>query len=120
MVEQKMDNYSSLTSSDRIRAMSDPEINARIDKDTDIHIEWYSNQSNEEIAKRISQLANEVTIELVLESRASLLALTGAMFGTQPTKQTIAKLRRLNVRTRSEIDRERSALQMFVNYGREE
>lgn len=120
MFAVKMDKNSSATTPDRIRALSDPEVNARIDKDIDIRIEHYSNQSNEEISKRIAQLANEVSIELVLESRASLLALTGAVFGTQPTKEVIAKLRRLNVRTHGEIERERSALQTFVNYGQED
>lgn len=105
---------------DRIRAFSDPEINARIDKEMNIRLQWYANKSSHEIRQRLNELADEPTVESVLESRATLLAMTGAVLGTKPGPEVIAKLRKLSVRSRGEIERERKLLTTCLNRGTED
>jgi hypothetical protein len=102
---------------DRIRSCSDPDVNARIDKEINIRLQWYATKSKGEIRQRLSELDTEPSVESVLESRASLLAMTGAVFGTKPGHELIAKLRKLGVRSRAEIDRERRTLSASMDRG---
>lgn len=121
-----------LISRDRVRAHTSPEINDRIDRQIQRNIEHFSGVSREEITRRIAELESEWDIERVLETNASTLALTGSLLTTFVSRRFVVIpiavtsfllqhaiqgwcppmpfLRRLGVRTRSEIDAEKYAL----------
>jgi hypothetical protein len=120
------------TSADRVRRATAPRLNAQIDRQTDSNIERYANSGREAIAHRIQELDGEWDIERVLEVNASTLALTGLALGLTVDRKWLAMpavvlsfllqhgtqgwcpplpvLRRLGVRTRDEIDREKYEL----------
>ncbi|MBA3685882.1 MAG: hypothetical protein H0W72_11675 [Planctomycetes bacterium] len=104
-----------LAGTDRIRKQTDQAINARIDRDTDIRIMWYADRPAGEVNLRLGELDEEWDMERVLASNGSLLALTGAVLGCPAVKDLVPLLRRLGIRTRREIDRERQALRRLVN-----
>jgi len=107
-------------------------VNAQIDRQTDRNIRRYIGASRETVVARIEQLDKEWDIERVLEVNASSLALTGLVLGLTVNKRWLLLptivlsfllqhglqgwcpplpiLRRLGVRTRGEIDREKYAL----------
>lgn len=117
---------------DRVRNSTSEEVNSRIDQVTNSNIELYSNRPIPEIDERIKVLEKEWDIERVLEVNASTLALTGLILGTTVNKKWLALpaivlpflllhglqgwcpplpiLRRMGIRTRDEIDREKYAL----------
>lgn len=117
---------------DRVRNSTDREINNRIDDVTNSNIQFYSNRPVWEIKQRITVLEQEWDIERVLEVNASTLALTGLILGITVNKKWLAVpavvlpfllqhalqgwcpplpiLRRMGIRTRDEIDREKYAL----------
>ena len=120
------------TSTDRVRRSTRVHVNQEIDRETDRNIERYSDGSRVAIIRRIEQLDKEWDIERVLEVNASTLALTGLVLGITVNRKWLALpgvvlpfllqhglqgwcpplplLRRLGVRTRGEIDREKYAL----------
>jgi hypothetical protein len=100
-------------SPDRIRAICDQSINARIDHDIVVRLQAYSQRPRTDIESRIRDLEREIPVERVLESRAALLAFTGATLGTTPGKDLIFRLRRMGVRTRAEIEREANAMRFL-------
>lgn len=122
---------------DRVRNATDQEINTRIDDVTNSNIQFYSNRPVWEIKQRITVLEQEWDIERVLEVNASTLALTGLILGVSVNKKWLALpavvltfllqhglqgwcpplpiLRRMGVRTRDEIDREKYALIAHLN-----
>jgi hypothetical protein len=107
-------------------------VNEEIDHQTDINIHRYKNKSKAEIVERIQMLDKEWDIERVLEVNASTLALTGLFLGLTTNRKwfflpgivlpfllqhglkgwcpPLPLLRRLGIRTRGEIDREKYAL----------
>lgn len=117
---------------DRVRENTAPEINARIDAGTEASIREYAARDIPEISARISELDREWDVELVLETNAAALALAGLAVGVTRDRRwlllpavvlpflfqhavqgwcpPIEIVRRLGVRTRREIDRERVAL----------
>lgn len=117
---------------DRVRANTAREINDRIDRQIQRNIEHFSGADKSEITKRIAELESEWDIERVLETQASTIALTGSLLTAFVSRRFIAVplfvtgfllqhaiqgwcppipiLRRLGVRTRSEIDAEKFAL----------
>lgn len=117
---------------DRVRNATDKTINQRIDEITNSHIQFYCNRPVWEIKQRITVLEQEWDIERVLEVNASALALTGLVLGATVNKKWLALpavvlpfllqhalqgwcpplpiLRKMGVRTRDEIDREKYAL----------
>src|SRR6187431_2435827 len=117
---------------DRVRNSTLPRINQCIDDEANRNIEYYGQKSIPEIKRRIDTLDKEWDIERVLEVNASTLALTGLILGTTTSKKWLALpsvvlpfllqhglqgwcpplpiLRRLKIRTRDEIDREKYAL----------
>jgi hypothetical protein len=117
---------------DRVRNSTDPKINERIDAVTDSNISFYSIRPDLEIKQRVQTLEKEWDIERVLEVNASTLALTGLLLGVSINKKWLALpavvlpflllhgvkgwcpplpvLRRLGIRTRDEIDREKYSL----------
>jgi len=103
-----------LGTSDRIRRQTDPMFLRRIDRDTDLRIMWYTKRSVAELRERLDELDREPEVEGSIAARGPLLVLANAVVGASASKDLIALLRRLGVRTRSEIDRERQALRSLV------
>ncbi len=123
-------------SADRVRRSTSPHINVEIDRKTDARIAVLAGRSRQKIEQRIAQLDQEWDIERVLEVNASTLALTGLVLGVTVDKRWLAVpavvlpfllqhglqgwcpplpvLRRLGVRTRGEIDREKYALKRLL------
>lgn len=124
------------TSADRVRRSTAPQWNTQIDRQTDSNIQSYQNSSRETIEKRITALEAEWDVERVLEVNASTLALTGLALGVAVNRKWLALpavvlsflfqhgtqgwcpplpvLRRLGVRTRGEIDREKYELKALL------
>jgi hypothetical protein len=117
---------------DRVRRSTAIELTRQIDRETDANILHYANASPEVIAERVEQLDREWDVERILEVKLSTVALTGLVLGTTVNKKwlilpgivlpfllqhalqgwcpPVPVLRRLGIRTRSEIDREKYAL----------
>ena len=117
---------------DRVRANTQPEMLERIDRDIEQTIRFYAVQPREAISRRIRELEQEWDMERVLETNASSLALAGLALGIVKNRgylllsgavlsfllmhalqgwcPPVPMLRKLGVRTRSEIDREKYAL----------
>ncbi len=117
---------------DRVRANTAAEINWRIDRDIAARVASYRGKSKGEIQLRIDRLEREWDMERLLEMNASALAFTGLLLGLTRNKKwlllpsivlpflfqhavqgwcpPIPLFRRLGVRTREEIDREKYAL----------
>lgn len=120
---------------ERVRRHTNPRTNDRIDRRTASSIQSYVNRSDGAITQRLDSLDREWDIERVLETNASTLALAGLMLGATVNRRWLALtggvlgfllvhgihgwcpplpvLRRLGVRTRAEIDRERFALKFL-------
>ena len=120
---------------DRVRAATNSDVLREIDEKIDCQIRYYATQPREVISRRILELEREWDIERWLESNASALAFTGVALGIFSSKKwlilsalvtgflfqhatqgwcpPVPVLRRLGVRTRSEIDREKYALKML-------
>lgn len=123
-------------SADRVRRSTSMELNRQIDQQTDNNIHYYANSSPEAIRQRLHELDNEWDVERVLEVNASTLALTGLALGLTVNRNwfilpaavmgfllqhgvqgwcpPLPVLRRLGVRTRGEIDREKYELLKLV------
>jgi hypothetical protein len=118
---------------DRVRANTSDEVNARIDREIEERVRDYAARGPEEITRRIAELDREWDMERLLETNASALAgagvglaaLTGSrkwlvlpgvvltflfQHAVQGWCPPVPVFRRLGVRTRGEIDRERYAL----------
>ena len=126
-------------SADRVRRSTDIELNRRIDCQTDTNIKNYINLGREAMVRRIRALDCEWDVERVLEVNASTLALSGLVLGATVNKKwllvpgvvlsfllqhglqgwcpPLPLLRRLGVRTRGEIDREKYALKAALDSG---
>lgn len=124
------------TSSDRVRRSTASDVNREIDHQTIANIRRYANSSSEVIQRRIEELDKEWDIERVLEANASTLALTGLLLGVTVNRKWLVLpgavltfllqhsikgwcpplplLRRLGVRTRGEIDREKYELRALL------
>lgn len=123
-------------SADRVRRSTPVDLNEKIDRVTDSNIQSYLNSSHATIQKRIQELDEEWDVERVLEVNASTLALTGLALGLTVNRKWLALpavvmgflfqhgvqgwcpplpvLRRLGVRTRGEIDREKYELKALM------
>lgn len=121
---------------DRVRANTAPDINRRIDNQIEENVRYYSGQPRERISQRVRDLDEEWDIERVLQAMASSLSLTGIVLGATADRRwfllptvvlsfllvhavqgwcpPVPLLRRLGVRTREEIDRERYALKALA------
>jgi hypothetical protein len=117
---------------DRVRRQTAPEILEKLDQQLERNVRFHGARPEAEIAQRIAELENEWSIERYLETNASALALTGAFLGLTVSRKwlllsavvggfllkhavsgwcpPVSLLRRLGVRTRSELDREKFAL----------
>ncbi|WP_229008605.1 hypothetical protein [Methylophilus sp. Leaf408] len=117
---------------DRVRNSTDEDVNEQIDCVTNTNIQYYATRPAWEVKQRIIALEKEWDTERVLEVNASTLALTGLVLGLTVNKKWFALpavvlpfllqhglqgwcpplpiLRRMGIRTRDEIDREKYAL----------
>lgn len=124
------------TSADRVRHATAPHVNREIDRETNRNIRRYANSSPEVVNRRIEELEREWDVERTLEVNASTLALTGLLLGMTANKKWLMLpgvvltfllqhglqgwcpplpiLRRLGVRTRGEIDREKYELRALL------
>jgi hypothetical protein len=118
--------------SDRVRANTATEINEKIDRQITKSVRFFSGKSEDEINQRIHDLEREWDMERLLETNASALAFTGLVLGVVRNKKwlflpgivlpfllqhavqgwcpPVPLFRRLGVRTREEIEREKFAL----------
>ncbi|HME59938.1 MAG TPA: hypothetical protein VKH62_01680 [Candidatus Binatia bacterium] len=121
---------------DRVRANTADYINRRIDQFIEDNVRYFSGRPREEIVRRIEALEQEWDIERVLELLASSFSLTGIALGAVKNKiwfllpatvlsflfihavqgwcPPVPVLRRLGIRTREEIERERYALKALL------
>jgi hypothetical protein len=119
-------------SPDPARDKTPREINERIDRETQIRLQFYATQEKGAISKRVDELDRECDLEQMLEGTSASVSLFGLVFGTvfgrkwyilpllsagfllQHTMQgwcpPMELFRRLGVRTRKEIEAERYAL----------
>jgi hypothetical protein len=117
---------------DRIRRYTSPEMLQKIDEQIERNVAFYASQPDEVIDERIRELQQEWSINRFLQAKTAAIGLLGAVFGLFVSKKwalltiggfgfllfhglrgsdpRIAPLRRLGLRTRSEIDRELYAL----------
>jgi hypothetical protein len=124
-----------MDNADRVRANTSPEINRRLDRELDAHVREYAHRTPGDITRRIKELDQEWDMERLLETNASALAFTGLVLGVTHSKRwlivpgivlpflfqhavqgwcpPVPVFRRLGVRTRKEIDRERYALKVL-------
>jgi hypothetical protein len=118
--------------SDRVTANTATEINEKIDRQITKSVRFFSGKSEDEINQRIHDLEREWDMERLLETNASALAFTGVVLGVVRNKKwlflpgivlpfllqhavqgwcpPVPLFRRLGVRTREEIEREKFAL----------
>jgi len=123
-------------SADRVRRSTNPRVNEQIDIRTEANIRRYADSDKTSIRRRIHKLDEEWDVERVLEVNASTLALTGLVLGVKVNQKwlyltgvvltfllqhglqgwcpPLPVLRRLGIRTRREIDREKYALKAFL------
>jgi hypothetical protein len=127
---------STAAGADRVRRATATDLNQKIDQLTESNIQSYVNSSHATIQKRIQELDEEWDVERVLEVNASTLALTSFALGMTVNRKWLALpavamafllqhgvqgwcpplpiLRRLGVRTRGEIDREKYTLKALM------
>lgn len=120
---------------DRVRANTSEEINRRIDREIDARVREYADRNPDDITRRIGELDREWDMERLLETNASTVAFTGLVLGVTHSKKwlivpgivlpflfqhavqgwcpPVPVLRRLGVRTRKEINREKYALKVL-------
>lgn len=124
---------------DRVRRSTPREINRTIDRETDRSITRFAAMSDQRIRERILELDQEWDVERVLELNAATLGLVGLMLAQNVNRKWLILpgvvlgfllqhalqgwcpplpiLRRLGVRTRGEIDREKYALLSLLETG---
>jgi hypothetical protein len=117
---------------DRVRRQTSPEILEELERELERNVRFYGGRSEAEIAQRIAELEKEWSIERYLNTNASAVALTGAVLGLTVRRKwlllsaavggfllkhavsgwcpPVPLLRRLGIKTRSELDREKFAL----------
>lgn len=66
---------------ERVRANTPPELNARIDRQTEDSIHFYALQDAREISRRIDELDHEWSVDRALESEAAATGLLGLTLG---------------------------------------
>lgn len=126
----------SSASADRVRRSTALELNQQIDRQTEANIQHFSTMGRSAILHRLEALDREWDVERVLEVNASTLALSGLLLGLTVNRKWFALpgivlpfllqhglqgwcpplpiLRRLGIRTRGEIDREKYALKAVL------
>jgi hypothetical protein len=122
------------TETDRVRRYTAPEVLRRIEERIERNVAYYSSQPDEVIAQRIEELQREWSISRCLQANVATVGLLGSVWGLLRARKwallpltgfsfflfhglrgwdpPLPLLRRLGVRTRSEIDREIYALKV--------
>lgn len=117
---------------ERVRANTDPAINARIDREIEDRVRFYESQDERAITRRIEELEREWSIERIIEVEAASMGLLGLtmgltvnrkflilpafvagmvlLHGAQGWYPFLPVFRRAGIRTRQEIDQEKYAL----------
>ncbi len=117
---------------DRVRENTSDELNTEFDRDIARHVRRYEGRSKAAMSQRIDELDREWDVERLLQTNASVLALSGLTLGLTVSKKWLAVpgivlpfllqhavqgwcpplpiLLRLGIRTRKEIEREKYAL----------
>jgi hypothetical protein len=117
---------------DRVRASTSDAANHEIDEAIQDSIGFYASQGGQAIERRLEELDREWDIERTLEMNASTVAFTGLLLGATVNKKWLIVpgivlpflflhavqgwcpplpiLRKMGIRTRQEIDREKYAL----------
>ncbi|MFN7138427.1 MAG: DUF2892 domain-containing protein [Limisphaerales bacterium] len=117
---------------DRVRANTSPDILRRIDQEIEARVRFFATQPKGLISARIAELEREWDIERYIQINSSSLALTGVALGATVSKKwlfltagvlgflfqhatqgwcpPVPVMRRMGIRTRSEIEREKFAL----------
>jgi hypothetical protein len=120
---------------DRVRRNTDPEVLSQIDSKIEENIRFYATQPESVISRRIEELEREWSVERWLEANASTLALTSLCLGLTTSRKwlllttgvlgflllhavegwcpPLPVFRRMGIRTRSEIEREKYALKFL-------
>jgi len=119
---------------DTVRANTNPHLNQKIDSQIEERIRFYATQPRDVISARIEELDQEKDIERYLETNAAAIALGGIVLGLVRRKwlllsatvlgfmlqhaikgwcPPIPLLRKMGIRTRREIDREKYALKIL-------
>ena len=120
---------------DRVRKHTNVADNQRIDTESERRIQYFARADKDEIDKRLQELDEEWDIERILQTNASSLALAGAVLGGLVSRKwfllpvlvggfllqhavdgwcpPLVPLRKLGVRTRKEIEKERYALKVL-------
>lgn len=118
--------------SDRVRANTWPEVNERLDRRAELSLRAAAGSPAEDVSARIERLDREWDFDRVLETEAALTGLLGLVLGVTRNRRLLilpgvaasmmllhavqgwypllALFRRMSVRTRDEIDKERYAL----------
>ncbi len=124
---------------DRVRRSTPRNINRAIDRETDRSITRHAAMSDQHIREHIRALDREWDVERVLETHAAVLGLAGMALAARGERRWLALpavvlgfllqqslqgwcpplpvLRRLGVRTRGEIDREKFTLLSLLETG---
>lgn len=132
-METRIDSF--VAKEDRVRAVTDPEINRQIDEDIRHRLRLYACQDDEMLSRRIAELDEEWDMERILQTNASSFALSGLLFGAAFSRKwfllpvvvtgfllqhaiqgwcpPVPFFRRRGVRTRQEIEKERYALKIM-------
>jgi hypothetical protein len=123
-------------SADRVRRNTAETVNERLDREMRIRLRYYAGCDRAEISARIDELEREWDMERILETNASAIALTGLgiaaatrnkkwlfvpgvvlsflmQHAVQGWCPPVPVFRRLGVRTREEIEREKYALKVL-------
>ncbi len=120
---------------DRVRAHTADHVNERIDSEIEERVKIFATQSADRISQRIEELDAEWSMERLLERNASTLAMAGVVLGATVNKKwlwltggvlgflflhavqgwcpPVPIMRRMGIRTRGEIDREKYALKIL-------
>ncbi len=121
-----------MAESDHVRARSSPAVNDRVDRETLKRLRRHAAHETPDIRRHLRKLDREWDIERMLELNAAALGLAGLALGITHSRRWLALpgvvfsflalhamqgwsppvplFRRLGVRTRQEIERERYAL----------
>src|SRR5262249_47179601 len=117
---------------DRVRRRTSPEILEKLERELERNVRFYGGRSEAEITQRIAELEKEWSIKCYLNTNASALGLNGAGLGLVASRKwrllsaavggfllkhavsgwcpPVPLLRRLGIKTRSELNREKFAL----------
>jgi len=121
-----------VTETDRVRANTSTAVTSEIDRDGRHCVEALAGENRENITRHIDQLDREWDIERILQTNMSVIALGGVLLGATVSRKflvlpgvvmgfflqhalqgwcpPVPVFRRMGIRTRKEINREKYAL----------